>query len=102
MNPETKNLLELPRLPARLTLDQTAILLGFNAGDITILMAAKLIKPLGHPPQNGPKYFALCEIDLLRADAGFLAKASDALVRHWRRRNAPPLAAVPHLNVACG
>jgi len=87
LSQDQTNLLQLLRLPARLTVVEAAWLLGVNAGDIPILMAAKLLKPLGHPPQNGQKFFAACELERLRNDTEWLAKASDALVRHWRRRN---------------
>jgi hypothetical protein len=87
ISPEQMNLLTLQRLPARLTLEQTAIYLGFNPGDITILMATKFLKPLGHPPTNGQKFFSSVELERLRNDVDWLGKASDALVRHWRRRN---------------
>lgn len=89
MSPDQTNLLALLRLPARLTVEQAAWYLGFSPGDISILVAAKLLKPLGHPPANGQKYFASCELERLRNDADWLAKACDALVRHWRKRNKP-------------
>jgi len=87
MSSDQTNLLMLRQLPARLTLDQAANYLGFNPGDIPILMATKMLKPLGHPPANGQKFFAACELERLRNNADWLGKASDALVRHWRRRN---------------
>ena len=59
MSQDQTNLLQLLRLPARLTVVEAAWLLGVNAGDIPILMAAKLLKPLGHPPQNGQKSLRL-------------------------------------------
>jgi hypothetical protein len=74
-------------MPARLTVEQTSWYLGFGSKEIPVLVAAKLLKPLGHPPTNGQKYFASCELERLRNDADWLAKASDALVRHWRKRN---------------
>jgi hypothetical protein len=41
------------QLPARLTAEQAAWLLNCQVHDIPALVAAKLIKPLGNPPQNG-------------------------------------------------
>jgi hypothetical protein len=87
VSPEQTAFLSLPRLPGRLTVEQTACLLGFDVSVIPILVAAKLLKPLGRPPTNGQKFFAGCEIERLRNDSEWLAKASDTLVRHWRRRN---------------
>jgi hypothetical protein len=79
MSPEQTNLLTLRRLPARLTLEQAADYMGFNPGDVPILMAAKLLKPLGHPAANGQKYFSSAELDRLRNDVEWLGRASDAL-----------------------
>jgi hypothetical protein len=87
LSTDQTNLLALQRLPARLTVEQTAWHLGFGSKEIPVLVAAKLLKPLGHPAANGQKYFASCELERLRNDAEWLAKASDALVRHWRKRN---------------
>jgi len=87
MKPEQTTLLSLPRLPGRLTTEQTAWLLGFDVGAIPILVAAKLLKPLGRPAANGQKFYAACEIEKLRSDSEWLAKASDALVRYWNKKN---------------
>jgi hypothetical protein len=87
MNADQINLLTLRRLPARLTVEETANYLGVSPGDISVLMATKLLKPLGHPPANGQKFFAACELERLRNNEDWLSKMSDALVRHWRRRN---------------
>jgi hypothetical protein len=91
LNPDQTNLLLLQRLPARLTVDETSWLLGFSPRDVSVLVAVKLLKPLGHPALNGQKYFAACELERLRNDADWLAKASDSLVRHWRKRNGKKL-----------
>lgn len=88
MSPEQTHLLSLQRLPARLTADQASGYLGFGPKEISILLAAKLLKPLGRPASNGQKYFAACELERLRNDAEWLGRASDAVVRHWRQRNA--------------
>ena len=52
MSSDQTNLLRLLRLPARLTVEETSWFLGFSMADISTLVAAKLLKPLGHPPQN--------------------------------------------------
>jgi hypothetical protein len=46
-----------------------------------------LLKPLGHPPASGSKYFATTELQSLRTDTRWLAKASDAIVNHWKKKN---------------
>jgi hypothetical protein len=47
-------LMLLGQLPARLTAEQAAWVLNCGTHDIPALVAAKLVKPLGNPPQNGP------------------------------------------------
>lgn len=73
--------------PARLNQEQTAWYLGFQVHDIPTLVAAGLLKPLGKPVANGPKFFASVELQRLRDDAKWLARASDAIAAHWRRKN---------------
>lgn len=88
MKQEKKDFLALPIPPARLTITETAWLLGFAEQDISVLVAAGLLKPLGHPPQSGSKYFASAELQELRNDTRWLAKASDVIVNHWKKKNA--------------
>jgi hypothetical protein len=89
MNAERKDLLRVMQLPpARLDVQETAWYLGFAAHDVPVLVAAGLLKPLGHPPSNGVKYFAAASLAQLRDDLQWLARASDAIVRHWQRKNA--------------
>ena len=76
------------KLPARLSIERAAWLLGFNQHDIPLLVSAGMLKPLGHPPATGSKYFATVELENLRSDTRWLAKASDVVVNHWKRRNA--------------
>jgi len=87
LSPEQTNLLSLQRLPARLTIEEAGWYLGFSAKEISILMAVGVLKPLGRPAINGQKYFASCEIERLRNDQSWLAKACDSVSRHWRVRN---------------
>ena len=75
-------------VPARLTATQTAWFLGFKPEEISLLAAAGLLKPLGHPPRNSTKYFATETLDQLRHDEKWLARASDAICAYWRQSNA--------------
>lgn len=75
-------------VPARLTATQTAWFLGFKPEEITLLIAAGLLKPLGHPPRNGTKFFATETLEQLRRDEKWLARASDAICVYWRESNA--------------
>lgn len=97
MKQEKKDFLALPTPPARLTITETGWLLGFNDQDISVLVSAGLLKPLGHPPQSGSKYFATAAIQTLRNDTRWLAKASDAIVNFWRKKNASRVMAQPAL-----
>jgi hypothetical protein len=87
MNPERKDFLSLPTLPGRLNPSEAAWRLGFEPHDIPILIRAGLLKPLGRPPASSVKYFASIEIEELKRDAKWLAKATDALRHHWKVKN---------------
>ena len=77
----------LGQLPARLTVEQVAWLLNCQVHDVPILVSARLLKPLGNPPQNGIKFFAAVEIVELSRDRNWLAKATNAVNLHWRNQN---------------
>lgn len=87
MNPERREFLSLHTPPARLCTEEAAWLLGCAVHDVAILVHAGLLKPLGHPPPNGAKYFATAALMPLRDDLKWLTRASDALVEHWKAKN---------------
>ena len=87
MNPERKEILSLPVLPGRLTPAEAAWRLGFEPDHITVLVSLGLLKPLGHPAASTIKYFASIEIEALRNDPKWLAKATDALRQKWKIKN---------------
>jgi hypothetical protein len=62
------------QLPARLTAKQAAWVLNWQAHDVPILVAARLLKPLGNPPANGIKFFATGELLQLVNDRSWLVK----------------------------
>jgi len=74
--------------PARLTAEETAWVLNCRLHDIPALVSAKLLKPLGNPPQNGVKFFATREILELSKDDKWLHRATAAIHQHWHSRNA--------------
>lgn len=82
--------------PARLTVEQTAWVLNCQAHDVPILVAAKLLKPLGHPPQNGTKFFASKEVLELAQDEKWLHRVTSAIYDHWHQRNARKKDHAPH------
>jgi len=80
-------ILNCRRLPARLNTSEVAILLGLQEHDIAILVAAKLLTPLGKPARNSPKYFPAIEIATRIDDRDWLSKATESIGRYWRRKN---------------
>ena len=84
----------LGQLPARLTVEQTAWVLNCQAHDIPVLVAKRLLKPLGNPPANGTKYFATALLIESTKDPAWLAKLTNAIHSYWRNKNAQKTVAV--------
>ena len=78
----------LGQLPARLTAEQTAWVLNCQGHDIPILVAARLLKPLGNPPPNGIKFFGTADLLESTKDRAWLVKVTNAVNQHWHRQNA--------------
>jgi hypothetical protein len=74
--------------PGRLTVEQAAWLLGCQQHDIPILVAARLLRPLGNPPANGIKFFATADLLELVKDRSWLVKVTNTINQHWHRQNA--------------
>jgi hypothetical protein len=74
------------QLPARLEVQEIAFLLGFNDSDIPILIAAELLKPLGKPAPNAPKFFARVEIERCGTDVDWLNQATRSAAQYWKRK----------------
>jgi hypothetical protein len=55
---------------------------------VSILLAARLLKPLGNPPPHSVKFFAALELLEQVQDRAWLAKVTNALNQHWQKRNA--------------
>jgi hypothetical protein len=87
MRDETKRLLDLHRLPARMTPEQAAQLLGFAPHDIPVLVKASLLKPLGKPAQQAVKYFAAYELEQHAVDHEWLDAATKAVSGFWSKQN---------------
>jgi len=77
----------LGQLPARLTAEQTAWVINCQAHDVPVLVVARLLKPLGNPQPNSVKYFATSEVLELARDRTWLAKVTNAVSQHWRKKN---------------
>lgn len=75
------------RLPARLDTRQAGQLLNFEEHAIRVLVRAGLLKPLGNPPPNAPKFFSAEEVEELTHDRGWLSKATKVISEYWRGKN---------------
>jgi hypothetical protein len=69
----------------RLTAEQIAVIMGFKPHDIPILIRAGLLKPLGKPTTTCTKFFAAVHIYTKAADPVWLAKATNAIYKHWKQ-----------------
>ena len=95
---EKVSFLNCRRLPGRLNTLETALLLGFQEHDIAPLVAAKLLRPLGKPAPNAPKYFAAVDIIAAAADRDWLATATRTLAKRWQEKNGRKC----HLQISSG
>jgi hypothetical protein len=78
----------LGRAPARLSAEQTACVLNCAPYDIPVLVAARLLKPLGTElSANTIKYYATCEVLELADDVAWLTKATATIQRYWQKKN---------------
>jgi hypothetical protein len=77
----------LGQLPARFTAEQVAWALNCQTYDVAILVMSKLLKPLGNPAPNSVKYFTMADILELSKDRTWLAKLTNAIGHHWRKKN---------------
>ena len=87
MSTEQTEFLSWKVAPARLDAQQAAWFLGFESHEVRILVGAGLLKPLGHPARNSPKFFATEILEGLRRNEKWLARATDAVAAYWRQRN---------------
>jgi hypothetical protein len=77
----------LGQMPARLTVEQTAWVLNCQPHDVPILVAARLLKPLGDPPPYAVKFFATVELVELIKNRTWLGKITNAVNQHWQKKN---------------
>jgi len=84
---DTMALLNCRRLPGRLNSAEAAGLLGFKEHDIVHLVGGKLLRPLGKPERNAPKYFAAVEVVARMGNPSWLSEATRVIANHWRIKN---------------
>ena len=77
----------LGQLPARLTVEQTAWVLNCQPHDVPVLVAARLLKPLGNPLPNSIKFFATSDILESAKDRAWLTKVTATINQHWQKKN---------------
>lgn len=76
------------QLPAQLNVSQASKVLGFGVHEIAILISFGMLKALGKPAPNAPKYLSAMEVLSLAADRHCLDKATRRMAEHWRdKRN---------------
>jgi len=75
------------RLPARLTLDQTAVILGIHPDGIDHLVDIGLLDALGGAPRGAQRLFAAVYIEQLGRDIKWLAKATVKIRQFNQQRN---------------
>jgi hypothetical protein len=80
-------LMLLKQPPARLNAEQTALVLNCQPHDVPVLIAARLLKPLGNPQPNSIKFFATVDVLELSKDKTWLSKMTNAVNQHWRAKN---------------
>src|ERR1022692_3146003 len=75
------------QVPARLTVEQAAWLLNCTPDNISFLMRAGLLKPLGDPPQRAQKLFAADEMLELIKNRSWLVRVTNAIHKGHRMKN---------------
>jgi hypothetical protein len=77
----------LGQLPARLTAEQAAWVINCQPHDVPILVAARLLKPLGNPLPNTVKYFATVDLLEQLKERNWLARVTTTIYQHWQKKN---------------
>jgi hypothetical protein len=79
--------LQVLRLPARLTVEEAGVLLGFHRDSIYYLAKKGMLRALGEV-DDVQMFFAAVHIRRLCSDEKWLARATDAVRAHNRAKNA--------------
>src|SRR5271154_6196359 len=85
---QQKFLAIMGRPPARLGAEQVAWVLNCAPHDVPVLVASRLLKPLGNPAPNGIKFFATSDVIEMSNDRAWLAKMTNTVTQHWQKKNA--------------
>lgn len=66
---------------------QDTVFLNCQTHDVPILVAARLLKPLGNPAANAIKFFASAELREQAEDRTWLVRVTNAVNQHWQKNN---------------
>ena len=77
----------ITEMRARVTIEDVARIFSISGDGVSALIRAGLLRPLGNPAPNAPKYFAAVTILRLTQDEQFLDRMSRCLQRHWKQHN---------------
>jgi hypothetical protein len=84
---ERVRFLNLRRLPARLSVQQAAWVVGVRPHSIQILVSYRLLKPIGTPARNEAKFFATAYVLRLAEDNGWQDLSTAILQEYWKLKN---------------
>jgi len=87
LNKQELDLFYCRRLPARLTLDQAAVMLGIHSDGMDYLVEIGLLEPLGGAPRGVQRLFAAVYIEQLAQDPKWLTKATVKIRLFNQQRN---------------
>ncbi len=87
VNPEREKYLNLRTKPGKVTVEEAGWHLGFSVREISILMGAQLLLPLGNPSENAVKFFLSHELDQLNQNRTWFDKACQTISTYWKNRN---------------
>lgn len=77
----------LGQFPMRLTVEQAAWVLNCQTHDVPVLIACRLLKPLGNPAPNSIKFFATDDVLESAKDRAWLARVTATINLHWQKKN---------------
>lgn len=78
------------RLPGRLNAEQAAALIGCQTHDISSIIRAKLLRPLGSPQPNAVKYFSSAKLLEACNNERWLDRVTKAISQsRWKSAQAP-------------
>jgi hypothetical protein len=82
------NILKLPRLPARLTSEETAFLLRIEKQDIPWIVEADILTPCGEPAETAQKWFCTADVLNLADSPDALSEMTKVISDRWAKKNA--------------